>query len=468
VGPTSIASNGRGDILAAVVGKTDSKVHVATRTCATGAWSATTTLNAVGWPLSRVSLDNKVGLTAMGNRFAVAIRGDGNAPLMMMQSAGTNDAPAWPTAFEAISLNTTVIEAPTLSTFRGVVMAAARGTNNSAYYALRNPNTVAYRSDRPMWTGGRIISGWGVGAVPPLFVAAGRRTMSAGDYSPLPNVPDDLYVLTKGIGDRQIYGINFGSFAALDIMQNVYGVRFEADEPINAVPNMWDQLQGFLSSPSAYWSEQGAPTSCNPAQFTTVYLSSRYGEVTFEGCNYPRRSLRLDDRGGAASFMWQEWGHVISWGTSGFKTSNFESIFNVLKPKTCSTNADCGGGTCAAVQSGSTPEGNVGKGALVCYSDSTMQRYQGFVWYWGTGWDYDMTVDEHSFLDFATFYRWWGDELRAWVAQDNAQGNGLLAQKYAWIRDNFYGGVEFNGSRAISGNAATSDETVGAYGMPLQ
>src|SRR5205823_2547745 len=99
--PPALAVNARGDIGHAQVSTQDHKVYFEQFVCATGKWSTPDTLNATTQvPISRVSVDDKVSLTAIGNRFGAAIRGDGNNALFMMQSLGSDASPTWPTEWE--------------------------------------------------------------------------------------------------------------------------------------------------------------------------------------------------------------------------------------------------------------------------------------------------------------------------------------------------------------------------------
>jgi hypothetical protein len=402
----------------------------------------------------------------------------------MMQSEGTDSAPAWPNDFEIVqdpafspSPLDTVTEGPQLYTFRGLIILAARSlANNATAYAIRDPNRIrayVYGTTASQWNMGNVIAYWGVAATLPVMVPTGRRNVAAqaGTYFAWQNnVPDELYVLTRGINDRQIYGLNFGRFMTLDIMQRMANLQLESDTPLVAVPNLFDQLLAFLHTPRKYWWAQGYATSCPTAVNWTVYLSHLYGsETTFEGCIAPRPRVKLDDSTGGPLYMWQEWGHVIASGIGGFKTRAYYSTFGTPRPRTCNSNADCTGpsnaGFCGTVPPTSNAEVLLGVGAKVCFTGSNMQRMQGFVD------DYDLNpgapYDEHSFLDAATYYRWMGDTLRAWVAQDVSQGSTVLQDKYNWIKVNFYNYVEFNGTQNGFSTGATSDESNGVFGMPI-
>jgi hypothetical protein len=487
LGMPALATNARGD-LGVVVAGSDAKLHYAIYNCASHSWSLTYALNpsqTFGGPPVQTITDGHVAMTAIGNRFAVAARGTSGVPIFMMQSEGTASAPAWPNDFEVVqdpafspSPLDTITEGPQLYTFRGLIILAARsGGSNATAYAIRDPNrnrAYVYGTTASQWMIGNVVSYWGTAATLPVLVPTGRRNVyaSAGTYfTTQVSVPDELYIFARGINDRQYYGLNFGRFMTLDVMQRMANLQFESDSPLLAVPNLVDQLLSFLHTPRKYWWAQGYNTSCSPPLNWTIDLSHQYGEVTFEGCNPPSRpAVRLDDASGGPLYMWQEWGHVIASGIGGFKTQAYYNTFGTPRPRTCNSNADCTGATqagfCGTVPPMSNAEALLGVGAKVCFTGSSMQRMQGFVD------DYDLNpapsaYDEHAFLDVATYYRWMGDTLRGWVAQDVAQGSTVLQNKYNWLQANFYNYVEYNGIQGGFSAAPMSDESNGAFGMPV-
>jgi hypothetical protein len=488
LGPAAFAANARGDLGVAVAGS-DAKLHYAIFNCAGHTWSPTYVLNpsaTYGGPPVQTITDGHVSMTALGNRFVVAARGTNNVPVFMMQSEGTDSAPAWPNDFETVedpafspSPLDAVTEGPQLYTFRGLIILMARSLgNNATAYAIRDPNRIhayVYATTASQWNIGNVVGSWGTAATLPVLVPTGRRNLGlqAGTYFAWQNnVPDELYVLTRGINDRQIYGLNFGRFMALDIMQHMANLQLKSDAPLVAVPNLVDQLLSFLHTPRKYWWQQGFESWCSGGVNWTVYFSDVYPEVTYEGCSAPGRpSVVLNDSFGGPAYMWQEWGHVIASGITGFDTApDYVATFGTPRPRTCNSNADCTGaanaGYCGTVAPKSNAEALLGVGAKVCFTGSNMQRMQGFVD------DYDLNpapgaYDQHAFLDVVTYYRWMGDTLRGWVAQDVAQGSTVLQNKYNWIKVNFYNYVEFNGTQSGFSTGATSDESNGAFGMPV-
>ena len=475
----AIAVNGRGDVAEAVVGS-NGKVVVRTWSCQTGTWGDQVTLAA---GTSRASADKRVGLAAIGNRFAVAIADASHNPLVMVQS-GSIAAPTWPSDYElpnsSIFSIGPVQEAPTLYTYRGLLIMAARNPDNSMHYAIRNPNVGAYRNDfaSMMWVNGpHVVGNWGVGGVRPVLVETGRDDRwTQGNGWAYGNTPTEIVVLTKGIGDKQIYAADFGRFAMIDVMVNHYGIRFNHFAPVNQIQNASDQLVAFLMSPAWTWSSQSHPIPCGSNRAVQIFVNQQTDEITQEWCTDNGPDMVLNGTNLDPSSLWQEWGHMVSWGANLTSRSDFQALFTGSQPRRCSTVGDCRGpsgtpdsfGYCGPVLPDSAAEKLLGAGTNICWTSQARDRMQGFVW------DYDLNPNsgtdysQHAFLDVSTFYRWYGDQLRAWVAEDTRQGSDVLARKYAWIRDNFYLGVEYNGTGTIATAGATNDESLGAYAAPLQ
>lgn len=60
--------------------------------------------------------------------------------------------------------------------------------------------------------------------------------------------------------------------------------------------------------------------------------------------------------------------------------------------------------------------------------------------------NYDCGSVQHSWIYAMYYYLNDGDLLREFIAQDLARGDTLLNQKYQWIRNTFFGGIEFRGA----------------------
>lgn len=480
--PPALAVNARGDVAHAQVSKDDHKVHFEEYACEAKKWSVPTTLNATTqWPIGRRSVDDHVSLTSIGDRFAAAIRGDGSQALFMMQSYGSESSPLWPNEWETIAVDgvgMTVEDTPTLTTFRGLVIASGRNTGHSTLYAIRNPNTLLAKTGKPMWVGNRIVSGWGTAATPPAFASTGRSADSGRE-----DVHQELFLVTRGIGDRQIYGINMSRFLAVDMLQNVWHVNLDTQQLADGVapgtvPNIFDYLQVVLYSPWATTSTLMHP--CRDQHLNILFDTHDVGGQTFEQCspstrgswNIPGPTIRLSGRnngwGANAKFLWGELGHMVAW--TSLHGSAFATAFSggMLDPKACETDADCGGAHCGLGKEAgadwyddATPVAWVNKKTCMVDEGGWGKRLMGFVMSVSGNGFYDTTQDEHNYLYFAEAYRWHGTWLRRAVARDKAYGDTRLETKYAFVKAT-YDGVEFNGEL---GNE--DDETLGGHAMPL-
>ncbi len=63
----------------------------------------------------------------------------------------------------------------------------------------------------------------------------------------------------------------------------------------------------------------------------------------------------------------------------------------------------------------------------------------------GIGGNYDVDGIEHSFIYVIYFYLNRGDELRTFIQEDLAKDSSLLLNKYDWVKNNIFNGVEFRG-----------------------
>jgi hypothetical protein len=476
--PPMLAAGAGGDIGLAWIG-TDNWIRFARGTCATGG-----TLGGAVTPGGTSFSSTRVGLASYGNLFGLAVQGTDNLPYFALQRRDASGNPVW-AGFESIDSAVAMIESPTVVIYRGLIFMAGRDSLNQLRYWVRDPNFLARISGQVGWTGGRIVSGWGTGATPPALSLRGTRQL-CDNYGYCETVPAELYVATKGIGDQQIYALNFGRFATWDILNGMFGIQFNTHFEGNDIDprltgNFPDFLPGFLQAPSGYWWSLSHPTQCNGTLPLTILLSTNWatgwtkaGCGTFygdDGRSFAMpASLQNANQYGPWT-LWEELGHQLQAAVPNFKNQpGWQVNFTNLKPKTCNTAAECGGGFCAlgciAGTDGSAtcPWGSEPYTTQrVCQNagfGQALVRPAGFVdWY-------DVTMDEHSFLDFVEWYRWWGDELRAMRDQDLAQGNTMLRDKYAWVKAFYYGGVEFGGSHANMANGGS--RASGAYGMPLQ
>src|SRR5262249_7916561 len=134
-------------------------------------------------PLSKLpglSKTSRVSLAAYGQLFAVAVQGYDNFPYFMIEEPNKSDPPYWP-GFERVETGdgtVALMEPPTVLVFRGMIIVAGRDTTGALRYWIRNPNFLLRPANSQTWVGGRIVGGWGVGAIPPAFASIGRKMLS--------------------------------------------------------------------------------------------------------------------------------------------------------------------------------------------------------------------------------------------------------------------------------------------------
>jgi predicted Ser/Thr protein kinase len=177
-----------------------------------------------------------IRLAAWGELFVVGVLGsDAHAYVAIEQPDGR-----W-SASERASTDTDVaiIDPPTVVVFEGVMMILARDRDRALRYWLRNPNTRAYRyAPAQMWIGGRIVSGFGIGATPPGVAVAGTQ----------------LYAATRGINDQQLYALNLGRFVAVDVLGSVFGIPLGSLD-VDPSANLFAHMRAFLALPGEHtWS----------------------------------------------------------------------------------------------------------------------------------------------------------------------------------------------------------------------
>ena len=469
--PPTLAAGPGGDIGLAWVG-TDNWIRFARGSCAAGG-----TLGGAVTPGGTSFSSTRVGLASYGNLFGLAVQGTDNLPYFAMQGRDASGNPVW-NGFESIDRAVAMVESPTVIIYRGLIFIAGRDSQNQLRYWVRDPNFLTKISGQIAWTGGGIVSGWGTGATPPAFSLRGTR-QNCDNYGYCESIPAELYVATKGIGDQQVYALNFGRFATWDVLHGMFGIQFDtAFEGNNVDPRLIGDfpefLPGFLQAPSSDWWSLSHPAICNGSSPLTILLStnfvsgwSKQGCGTFDGGDgrsFALPASLLNANQYAPWTIWEELGHQLQTAVPGFKSqSGYSTIFGNLDAKTCTTAADCGGAFCSySCTDSQCPSGaEKYKGQRTCQDAGfgfDRVRPAGFVdWY-------DVTADEHSFLDFVEWYRWWGDELRQMRDEDLARGSTRLRDKYNWVKANYYGGIEFGGSHA---KMATGSRASGAYGMPL-
>src|SRR6185312_15157165 len=213
-----------------------------------------------------------------------------------------------------------------------------------------DPNRFVAEPGYNLWSGGTIVSGYGTGATPPAFTTRGLRRLS-DNYGYVETLASELYVATKGIGDQQLYALNFGRFATWDTIAVGYGVQFNTkfegnDVDPRTVPNFPDWLYGFFQIPvkDRYWTTH--PYQCGGGSFPlTILLSTNYvsgwsmmscgvyNAADGRSFNMPASLL------GASTYpawtYWEELGHQTQNAVPSFKTDSYNQIFAIPTPVPC-------------------------------------------------------------------------------------------------------------------------------------
>jgi hypothetical protein len=329
-----------------------------------------------------------------------------------------------------------------------------------------------------MWVGGRVLTGGGLVATAPVFVTAQRYpVLGGGAIVEQGRAPSELYVFARGIADRRVYFTNAGRSATLDVLEGAYGMEVNTGPYANgipraAVPNLLENLQAFLRTPTRYWDSLGNtrspgafPGTCSSPGRTgiTIFPNAGVGESAFSG-NCPTRptSMVVEDSGSAWR-IWEETGHLVFWLNPFRDASSFGDTFNQGDLRPCTVGASpsrcLAGETCVRGwnQADTQPQG-------------TCMVSNGFGGFRPRGYtqSYQSDGSDHDWVYTVINYRWFGEDLRRMAAEDLAAGDPSLRRKYDYVRVNDYDGVEFNGFWGSAVGAPTSDESYGDFALPLQ
>lgn len=413
-----------------------------------------------------LALGERVGIAAYGDYFALAVLGLDNHPYFSLQVDGSNGLPAWP-GFEpvrAVSFEESkIIEVPRLVIFRGMMFVLARDNTKALRSWLRLPNHQGVQSGIG-WCGGSIVGGRGTSAVSPRLVPVGKLILHEQW-----NVPAELYLITSGINDRQLYALNYGRSVSLDLLSNFFHLDLSPNPGNNldlkTAGNLPEHVMSLISLPDE--AVQGViGKKCNNLTLATgVHLhplvtgQARPGQCPME--------LFLNSANQSARFMLHEWMHIDFAQRKIGNLPGFNETFGDPKPKLCD-GTNCGGDQCLLAdqftQYFDDPTIIRWAGKKVCVDNDG--RPQGGVDF------YEFQSAEHAFIETATRYRFWGDELRFLAERDMQRGNPQLKKRYEWIKLRYYGGQEFNGwkSSGYSPDPAVDagDRSRGFIGRPLR
>jgi hypothetical protein len=414
--------------------------------------------------LSSIMFGDKPSITAYGDRFAIAIRGTDAHPWFCMQVAGANGLYAWP-AFEPVRAidaeESPVTGMVQLINFRGMMFLVAADNTNAMRYWMRLPNQLGPQSGIN-WCGGNIVGNGGTFL--PFFNLVAVGTVNLAE---LTNVPAELFIMTTG-NDQQIHALNFSRSVSIDLLDKYFDLTLDpypgrqvAFELLGDLP---EQVMGLVGLPADAWrGVTGKKCAGNLWLSTFLWLSpnpASTGQTNGGGCPM---SVFLNGQNLSARFILHEWMHADFAQRGIGSWAGFNDNFGNTRPKLCPSGTGCGGDRCVLGSqfTGAFDDPTITRWAnsMVCVDKNG--RPQGGVDF------YEFQSDEHAFIETATRYRWQGDELRNNAALDMANGNQQLQNRYDWIKNNYYKGVEFNGW-STSGNNGAGDRSHGFIGRPLK
>jgi len=409
--------------------------------------------------ITGTSPGKRVGIASWGSRFMVSTIGGDSRPYFAIEQR-KDGLVGW-VGFERAWGTSEVLlkEAPTITLFAGMIVLLARDRANALHYWIRNPNTIANRySALDMWLGGGIVGGAGTGAAPAAVGAVGHsRVWGIWDSH------SELYAITRGINDNQLYGLNLGRFIALDILGNRFGIKMTGapSDPaldVKSVQNLFEHMVAVLALLTPAWSQVSHNPSCTPSNSgVQVLLDPAMAGQTRGGQCPPEMFLNASYQ--HSFFMFHEWMHMDFARRNIASMAGFGPVFGNAAPKLCATDADCSGDACKLNDDdfGMYDDPTIRRwiGKKVCMSDGRVQ---------GHATTYGLQSDEHDFIEAAQLYRWHGDQLREYAERDFVHGNAHLWKMYEWFRDHYFDGGEYNGETDISG--AATDRNLGQWGMP--
>lgn len=409
--------------------------------------------------LPGTSFGGKVALATYGDHFAMAFRGADERPYFSLQVSDRNGFPRWSSnePVRAASFQESPIkEAPVLTVYRGMFFVVGRDVAGALYYWYRLPNHMASQSF-VNWCGGRIVGGTGASAGPMRMASVGSVPLNN-----LPEAPGELYILTAGINDKQIYGLNFGRSVSLDLLQHYFQLELVPntghDIDLRLINNLSEHVLAITSLPDLAW-KQLIGKKCDRLSMSTLLMLNyrTAGQARTALCPM-ELSLNADLQ--SAAYMLHEWMHVDFNVRKIRNWTEFNAVFGDHTPMFCDDGRGCGADSCALAKTYTDhfddPDVIRWANRKVCVERLT-QRPQGAVGF------YDFSSAEHCFIEVATRYRWEGDELRFNAAKDAAKGNFLLQKKYDWIKKYYYTGIEFNGW-----NSSPGDRSRAYNGRPNQ
>lgn len=432
-------------------------------------------------PYGREAAGEQVTIAGWGPLFAVGILGTDQRSYFSVQARLASTT--W-TPFEPIGSTSGrhgVAGAPRLVVFSGAIIALIHFDDRSLGYWVRSPNSIAPSAG---WVGGTLLGPAGIAADPPSFAAVGQSQVFG-----ITGAPAEIFAVTRNVVSNHAAAINLGRAVAYDLLTHVFRVAATAHRDIDPqpdrgadltlVPNLFEHMVALLSLPRDAWPAVASKSCGGLAQPTLLKLDPQaIGTTRSRAC--PMWTLQNSSISGQLDGLMHEWMHLDYAQRDVHSWPDFDTTFQFddgsdnpadSGMRACERNADCGsndvcetagntrGGTADSTQRFAPAETSLRRwdNRLVCVSSvngPSGRRYQG-----GVDW-YDIGTSDHAFINTATLYRWFGDDLRDLVAADQRAGNDQLKKRYDWLRDRYFGGIEFNG------RAGPADRNLGTWGFP--
>ncbi|HEX2570451.1 MAG TPA: hypothetical protein VH877_12910 [Polyangia bacterium] len=473
-----LASNAQGEVGLALIGY-DQNVHFWKKPCGgvgDNQWGAGLTLGNG----SIHTAESRVGLVGNGPVFGVAIRDTGGLPWFMQQNySGVTGTTSWPSTYEYLDATVeraAVVEPPVALAFRGLIVLAARDSSSILRYWVRNPNTVGRRADFQMWLGERQLGGLGLKTTATLVPVADVLN---------PALPTELLAIAPSVNleyvgsppvlgsVERLWALNLSRAVTLDLMVNQFNARYDTRYlnfiPASQIENLYESLLSAMQTPSKYWPDIAERTFTNTCESADTYRGITLyphasGSEWVTGCNLGLQYGIIVSDHDRAWWLWQEWGHTILERSTVLSEPGWHQNFDDLTPRACAANIDCGG--LHGAQCLYTSDQRVGGAAAAAAKSAKICMVpEGGGWRpMGFGDDYSLTNTGHNWINVVTNYRWFGEDGRRIAQWDADNGDFRYLNKYNWMRDHFYDGVEFFGSTTSS----AEDEARGHFSFPQQ
>ncbi|MBI4470940.1 MAG: hypothetical protein HY650_16620 [Acidobacteria bacterium] len=322
-----------------------------------------------------------------------------------------------------------------------------------AYWDSADPTTP--------WVGREIIA-WASTQQRPGLGALNRRPFLSGNDYATSNFGDDLFaVVNDSRTNGLLWFINFSRGIFIPQIGEQFALYNSNSDGMNPVCR--DQNDPFAPTLESNLSQDGRPflTELGYNLWTLPHwLAGRtFKDATELGCQAgTNTSGRFDPPCDAVKYpviimsgggigicsgiwqtrqddykrIWEELGHATA-GILGLSDNNSQAPTQ--------TNASLSKIPLSALSQAFNLFGQRVRGDRSCtVGAASSGRCRGFT---GIAGNYDVGTRQHSFIYTAYYYFSDGDQLRQWVQEDLQNGDMLLQDKYNWIKQNIFKGIEF-------------------------